>query len=400
MAVDATQTTKPFPTASAETSSGGSRLLSLDALRGFDMFWIMGADQVVRSLQKIHDGPFTAALEEQMEHVEFEGFHFYDLIFPMFIFMVGVAITFSIPRMIENEGRGAAVKRVIIRSILLMLLGVLYMGGVSNGFKNIYFAGVLQRISGAYFFAALIFCFCRNVKALVAICTGCLFGYWALMTFVPVPGLLPRGTGAAGFFPAFQLDFSHVTAPSYAHGKSLAYMIDQAFMPGQRFEGTLLGTLGAVANALLGVFAGMFIQNKTVAPERKSIGLIVAGLISLGLGYLWGLQFPIVKLLWTSSYVLVACGYSAVLLGIFYQLIDVRGFRKWAIPFVWIGSNAITIYLVSALVGFPKVANRFVGGDIAVALGSWADFVRSILALIMVFAVCRFLYRRKLFLRL
>lgn len=386
-------------TTAPQSAAEKPRLVSLDALRGFDMFWIMGADHLVRSLQKIYDCPLTRTLNEQMEHVEFEGFHFYDLIFPLFVFMVGIAITYSVPRMVDKQGVAAAVRRIVIRSLLLFVLGVLYMGGVSNGFKNIYTAGVLHRIASAYLFGALIFCFCRNVRMLICISVVLLAGYWALMTFVPVPGLVPRG-GPPGFAPAFSLDFSHFAAPSYGKGKSLAYVIDQCFMPGQKFEGTIVSTLAAVANVLLGVLAGMFIQNDKVAPVRKAALLVLSGVSSVLLGFVWGMQFPIVKILWTSSYVLVACGYSAILLGVFYYVIDVAGCKRWAEPFVWVGMNAITIYLVSAAVGFQKLANRFVGGDIAVALGGWGDFVRAAVALVMVFAVCRFLYRRKIFLRL
>lgn len=382
----------------AATSPRTERLLSLDALRGWDMFWIMGGDQLVRSLTKIYDCSLTRELRDQMEHVPYEGFHFYDLIFPLFIFMVGVAITFSVPKMIERSGRAAAVKRITVRSVILFLLGILYMGGVSGGFGEIWMAGVLQRIASAYFFAALIFCF-FEVRAMIVLCAVCLISYWALMTFLPVPSLVPRHA-ASPFWPAFQLDFSHVTPPSFAHGQSLAYVIDQSFMPAKKFEGTILSTLAAVANVLLGIFAGLLIQNKNIAEKMKPVWLILAGEISLVLGYAWGLQFPIIKVLWTSSYVLVSCGISAILLGIFYQIIDIWKYQRWAQPFVWIGMNAITIYLLSAIVGFRKLADRFVGGDIAKALGTWADFVKATVVLIMVLAVVRFLYRRKIFLRL
>jgi predicted acyltransferase len=270
---------------------------------------------------------------------------------------------------------------------------------MSQGFANIPMAGVLHRIGVAYFFAALIFCFCRSARPLAVITGLLLIGYWLLMTFIPVPTLVPRG-GPPGFWPAYHLDWSHLSSPSYAQGKSLAYAIDQAYMPGAKFEGTILSTPAAVANALLGVLAGLFLRFGNVAPERKGYYLMLAGFVSTAVGIVWGLQFPIIKVLWTSSYVLVACGLSAILLGIFYQVIDVWRYQRWATPFVWIGTNAITIYLVSAIVGFQKVAKRFVGGDIAEALGNWADFVRCVVALIMVFAVCRFLYRRQLFLRL
>ncbi len=363
-------------------SSGGgagTRLVSLDALRGFDMFWIMGGDYVVRSWPRIHDSALTRGLAAQMEHCEWAGFHFYDLIFPLFIFIVGVSLVFSLTRMLERDGRPAAIKRVVIRSVVLFVLGILYMGGVAQGFKNVYLAGVLQRIAVAYFFAALLFCFIRP-RALAVICVVLLLGYWALMTFVPVPGL---------------------GAPSLAGpGQNLAHYLDQRYLPGQRFEGTLLSTLAAVANCLLGVFAGLLLQNEKVPGQRKVYWLLGSGALSLALGFAWAREFPIIKLLWTSTYVLVACGYSAILLAVFYQIVELWRFRKWAQPFVWIGMNAITIYLVASAVNFHRLASRFVGGDIAIMLGRYSDLVASLVTLLCVFWVVNFLYGRKVFLRL
>ncbi len=354
------------------------RFKSVDALRGFDMFWIVGGDFLVRSLPKIHDSPVARELARQMDHCPWAGFHFYDLIFPLFVFIVGVAIPLSIPKMIKRDGRTAAVKRIFFRALVLFLLGIFYMGGVANGFKNVYLAGVLHRIAVAYFFAALLFCFFKP-RTLIALTVLFLSGYWALLTFVPVPGM-----GVA----------------SYEQGKNLAYWIDQNYLPGQKFEGTLLSTFPAVANCLLGIFAGLLLKNKTVSEQKKVFWLMAGGILSLALGFIWSRQFPIIKLLWTSTYVLVAGGISAILLGLFHQIIEVWKFQRWAQPFVWIGMNAITIYLVSAIVGFQKLANRFVGGDVALWLGSWADFVRAVVALTLVFVVVRFLYRRKIFLRL
>ncbi|EEF61363.1 acyltransferase family protein [Pedosphaera parvula] len=355
-----------------------TRIISIDALRGFDMFWIMGGDQLVRSFQKIDDSAPTHALANQMEHCEWAGFHFYDLIFPLFVFLAGVSIVFSITRLIEHSGRVAAVKRIAFRSVILFLFGIFYMGGVSNGFKNIYLAGVLHRIAVAYFFAALLFCFFRP-KALIAICIGLLVGYWALLTFVPVPG---------------------VGAASYDQGKNLAYYLDQHYLPGQKFEGTLLSTMPAVANCLLGIFAGLLLTNKTVDDQKKVYWLLGSGITSLVIGLIWSIQFPIIKLLWTSTYVLLACGYSAILLGLFYQIIEIWKFQKWAQPFIWLGMNAITIYLVANIVNFRRHGERFVGGNVKNFLGNYHDLALSVVVLILVFWVVHFLYRRKVFLRL
>ncbi len=315
------------------TSTSRQRLQSIDALRGFDMFWILGGDYVVRSFVAIHDSPLTRALAAQMEHCEWAGFHFCDFIFPLFVFIVGVSLVFSIGGKLERAGRTAALKRIFWRSILLFFLGVFYMGGVANGFQGVYFAGVLQRIAGAYFFAALMFCFFKT-RTMIWICAALLAGYWALMTFVPVPGI--------------------GTATLAVPGKNLAHFLDDKFLPGQHFEGTILSTMPAVANCLLGVFAGLLLQSTRVSGQGKVRWLAIGGAISLVFGLLWALEFPIIKLLWTSTYVLVACGCSALLLAVFYQIIELWNYRAWSQPFVWIGMNALPIYLPRRHRQFPQ----------------------------------------------
>lgn len=362
----------------------GSRVLSLDALRGLDMLCILGIDRLLRELGSATNIPFFQALGNQMNHVPWAGLHVYDVIFPLFIFIVGVSMVFSLDRIIERRGRAAAVGRVLRRSIILFLLGVFYMGGLAGGFGNVYLAGVLQRIAEAYVFAALIYCFLRRRPGAIALtCVALLVGYWALMTFVPVPG---------------------VGHASYERGLNLAHYIDVHYLPGKSvsdpadFEGSLLNTLGAIANCLLGALAGLLLKNDRVAPRRKVAWLAVAGAVSLGLGYLWGLQFPIVKLLWTSSYVLVTCGYSAILLGLFYLVLDVWRWRRWSQPLVWVGMNSITIYLIANIVDFPRLARRVVGGE--VFFGSYAAVVAALGALALELALAWYLYRRQVFLRL
>jgi predicted acyltransferase len=352
------------------------RVLSVDALRGFDMLWIVGGDYVIRSLQNVHDTPATRAFALQMEHCDWAGFRFYDLIFPLFVWIVGVAIPFSLPRLISGGGRAAAVRRVAMRSAALFVLGVLYMRVI---YGDLYLAGVLQRIAVAYFFAAMLFCFFRPAT-LAVWAAGLLVGYWALMTFVPVPG---------------------VGAATYEQGKNLAFYIDQRWLPGRTFEGTILSTLPAVSNCLLGVFAGMLLMDARRPNARKALILLAVGALTLAAGLLWSRQFPIIKLLWTSSYVLVSCGIAAMLLGVFHLVLDVWRVRAWSVPLVWIGMNAITIYLVTGVVNFHRLAERLVGkGDVAAALGRWKELVVSVMGLAMAIVLVRFLYRRRIFLRL
>src|SRR4029077_19400877 len=148
-----------------------------DALRGFDMFWIVGADAIVEALRGVSDAGLIHALADQLEHVPWVGFHFEDLIFPMFVFIVGVSLVFSLSRTIEQEGRGRAMARMVRRSLLLYALGVFYYGGFATPFAQIRLLGVLQRIAICYLCAGLIFCYCKPLGRILW-CVGLLVGYW------------------------------------------------------------------------------------------------------------------------------------------------------------------------------------------------------------------------------
>jgi predicted acyltransferase len=358
------------------------RLMSLDALRGFDMFWIVGAEEIVHALHKASDTGAAALLATQMSHKAWQGFAFYDLIFPLFVFIVGVSLVFSLGKTVEKEGRTVACNRLFRRAAILYCFGLLCYGGFSTPFSQIRLLGVLQRIALSYLFAGLLFCFFKTRGRVIA-CVSLLLGYWALMTFVPVPG---------------------VGAGHFEEGKNLANYIDSQYLPLRKWDGDhdpegILSTLPAIATCLLGVFAGTLLQKTSVPDRNKTLYLVAGGLALLAVGWLWNLQFPVIKKLWTSSFVLVAGGYSCLLLALFYQIIDVWKFQAWAQPFIWIGMNAITIYMAVNLVEFDKLAKLFVGGDLNTYFGRYGQLVITVMVSVLVFGFCRFLYRRKIFLR-
>lgn len=402
--------------APAASPTGGGRLLSLDALRGFDMFLILGADDLMYAIEPSGQRGLLGLLGEQMRHKEWAGFAFYDLIFPLFIFIVGVSIVFSLTKARQRAGRGAAHWRILRRFVLLFALALIYSGGVSRLWPDIRLMGVLNRIALCYLVAALLFCH-LNWKGLLAVCVSLLVGYWALMTFVPFPDVRPVDANGRLLSP-------HVTATNTAElnfagtnklrgvfepGLNLANYLDQRYLPGRKWDKTwdpegLLSTLPAIATCLLGVFAGLLLQNPSVPAQRKVCWLLGAGALGVAAGFLWGLQFPVIKKIWTSSYVLVAGGYSALLLAVFYQIIEIWQWQRWATPFVWIGSNAITLYLANNFLDFGRLAHRFAGGDVrqfcnrAVGAG-FGDLVVALVALGLILGLARFLYRRGIFLR-
>jgi predicted acyltransferase len=370
-----------------------SRVASVDALRGFNIFWILGADGAIWALDRMlrDKGPALSAtgsfLRSQMSHVAWEGFSFYDFIFPLFIFVTGVSIVLALPRLVAREGKALVHLHILRRALFLYILGLIFYGGVSQHWSDIRFVGVLQRIAICYLFASLLF-LNLNARGLVVALVTLLGGYWALMRFVPVPDI---GTG------------------SFAPDANLADWIDAHYLPGRLWDKTrdlegLLSTLPAIATCLLGVLAGLLLKDERLTSTQKSLWLIGAGTVMVLAGYFWGLQFPVIKAIWTSSFVLVAGGYSAILLGVMHQVIDVWGWKAWATIFIWIGANAITLYFINGVAGFEPFALRFVGGDVS----AWLDrmitpgtglFVAHMLGLVLAVALAGFLYRRKIFLR-
>lgn len=386
------------------------RLLSLDALRGFDMFWIVGADQIVKGLEKLGDNAPVKFIAGQLHHKDWQGFHFEDLIFPLFVFLAGVSMVFSLGKSLEQKGRARTIGKLCLRAGLLFLVGIFYYGALKNQWPNIRLLGVLQRIALSYFFAGLIFC-CFELRGRIAAFAAIMIGYWALMSFVPIPvdeSIVAKHKGAAP---------EAAIAERFDENTNLADYVDRHALPGKRYEGKtpesqktyasgdhdpegILSTLPAIATCLLGLFAGMLLKSQSHSPLRKAAILLGAGALCIGVGYLWDMQFPVIKKIWTSSYVLVAGGWSLILLSVFYAVIDVWKLKKWSMPFVWIGANALAFYLSEQFFKYDEAARRFVGGDIAKKLGNWADLVQALATMAVLLVVANFLYRKKVFIRL
>jgi predicted acyltransferase len=359
------------------------RIASIDALRGFDMFWIIGGGTFFEALPKVWKNSFTETIKNQMEHVSWDGFRFEDLIFPLFLFIVGVVLPFSISRRREQGVSSKVIHlHVIKRAAVLILLGLILNGLLQFNFADMRWPGVLQRIGLCYFFAALIVMHSGPlIQAIVA--GGLLLGYWALVMFVPVPG-----SGAGVLTPEGCL-------PAY---------IDRLLIPG-RFccftfgdnEG-LLSTIPAVSTVLIGALTGHLLR-LSVSGNLKTLAMAVAGIICLILGCLWGLSFPIIKVIWTSSYVLYAAGWSLLLLAAFYWVIDVMGYKKWAFFFAVIGVNPITVYFLQGIVNFDDIAAFFVRG-FAQHTGLFALLILPFAAFAVRWFLLLFLYRHKIFFKI
>ncbi|HWA87101.1 MAG TPA: heparan-alpha-glucosaminide N-acetyltransferase domain-containing protein [Opitutus sp.] len=394
------------------------RLTSVDALRGFDMAWILGAGPFVQSFARIHRNAATVFLDDQFEHVRWQGFHFYDLIYPLFVFLAGVSIVFSLDRRRATEPKRVLAGQILRRGLLLYVLNFIFNGGFAVHWPHMRVAsGVLALIAASYVIAALLYLFLADrLKVLAGVAVALLLGYWALLGLTPFPDFyLDKVTVERLAAQAGSHDPAAVAAmvPArvsgvYEEGRNLSNYVDFRVIPGRMLDtyyenqGVLSPITGA-AVCLMGIFAGRLLKSAAVERRRKVLVLVLAGAAAIGLGLLWGLEFPIVKKLWSSSYCLLVGGCSAMLLGVFYLVVDVWGWRGWCQPFVWIGMNPITLYVLSSLVDFRGIAARLVGGDVQDSLnGLHAGFgvaLSALMALLVVLLLARFLYQRKIFLR-
>ncbi len=367
-----------------ESSSG--RLYSLDALRGFDMFWITGGQKLVFALATLTGWPLFTWMDSQMHHVEWNGFAFYDMIFPLFLFLAGVSMPYSFE---ARKKRGDTMKKIYLhalkRMLVLIVLGMLVNRILELNPENLRFASVLGRIGVAWFLAALIV-LNTGIKWQVVWFWGLLIIYCLLMMFVPVPGF-----GAGVFTPE----------------GNLAGYIDRLFLPGTMYtefnepEG-ILSTIPSVATALLGVFAGhlLRLERSGLTGTRKALTLIIAGIVSLLLGMLWGTFFPINKNLWTSSFVLYAGGWSLILLGLFYMVTDVWKIRKWAFFFMVIGMNSITIYFLQhRIIKFDLIRDFFLKGIQDLSPAGIQPLISALGYIAVVWLFLWFLYKNKIFLK-
>jgi predicted acyltransferase len=325
----------------------------------------------------------------QMEHTEWNGFHFEDLIFPLFIFLAGVSMPFSFDkRMQGNEPKRGLYFHLIKRALTLIFFGLITRGLLWYSWgefgSNMGYSSVLGRIGLAWFFAAVIY-LNTNFRGRLIWFGSILIGYWLIMMLIPVPGY---GAG------------------NLSHDGNLAGFFDRIFLPGKLNEGNfdsegLLSTIPAIATALLGSITGHLIKNiKQLSPQQKGFLMGASGIVLMLVGWLWGLSFPINKRLWTSSFVLYAGGLSLIFLSIFYLVIDVWKFKKWAFPFVVICMNSITIYMVErGIIMFTSTRDYFLWGIIKSVPEAWQPLLNAIGFSLAAWVFLYFLYRKKIFLK-
>lgn len=359
------------------------RLLSLDALRGFDMFWIIGGDAFFRALAEVTHWGWARGWAVQLDHAEWAGFHFYDLIFPLFMFISGVAIPFSLLAKAEKAAdRRPIYLRLVRRSLALVLLGLIYNHLTDLQFATQRYASVLGQIGLAYLLAGLILLNVRSLRGRLAAVAGILAGIAAVQLLVPVPGV---GAGV-------------LTPEGTING-----WIDRLLLPGRLYDTIfdpegILCVLSAAAVTLMGGLAGLVLKSDRHPAYRKAIILALSGVGLTTLGYVLGGWYPIIKKAWTATFDIYAAGLSFTLLAFFYVIIDVWRLRKWTFFFRVIGLNSLTIYMGTQMIDFD-FTSKFLFGGLARLAGSAGPLVILAGTVAVEWLVLYFLYKKNVFLR-
>ena len=364
------------------------RLASLDALRGFDMLFIMGFASLVIAICKLFPNGTESWIFHQMNHVDWNGLTHHDTIFPLFIFIAGISFPFSYAKMQEKgKKRWQIYWKIFRRALILVVFGLICNGLLKFQFANLRYWSVLARIGVSWMFAALLFInFKPAVRAVISVVL--LVGYWLLVCYVPAPDA-PAGAG-----------------PLTLEGNIVGY-VDRCLFPGHLYSGTkgifdpegTLSTLPAIVTALLGMFTGEWVRRADVGEKKKVWYMVAAAAVMLVAGLIWSRWFPLNKKLWTSSFVLVVGAYSLVLFALFYWIIDVKGWRKWILPFTVIGMNSITIFMAPRIINFKFATDFFLEGLCGIMPQAWGNLVWRIGYLALVWLFLYFLYKKKIFLK-
>ena len=324
------------------------RLLSLDALRGFDMLFIMGLAGLIINLAALApDCAIASWFAQQMRHVAWDGFAHHDTIFPLFLFIAGVSFPFSL---LKQQQAGLSNKDIVLkilkRGAILILLGILYNGFFKMQFETLRFPSVLGRIGTAWAVAALLTLYLKP-RTRAIICAVILVGYSLLLT-IPAPD-------AVGF-------------AAWSEDGNIAGYVDRLLMPNHILWRGVMDPEGVVSNipaivtAMLGIFTGEYLLNSSHSGSRKAATMAVCAVILLALGLIWNTIQPINKTLWSSAFVLTAGAYSLGMLALFYYIIDVRGYNRWCYFLKVVGVNSITIYLAQRFIKFGDISRYFFGG--------------------------------------
>lgn len=380
------------------------RLMSLDALRGADMFCIIGGSSLVVALCALF-GAKDCWLAEQMTHVAWHGFRHHDTIFPLFLFLAGVSWPFSYASQVAKGRTTAAIlRKMAFRVVALVFFGLATSDFFAFNVRAFRFDSVLAHIAVCWGGAALFSVFVKSWKVRLAVAGGMLVAHWAALFFFTAPDAAALLASTDPAVAKKVASYAAYGTDNFSFTGNIAGWIDRTFMPGRLYEGIfdpdgLFAKLSGIPLAMLGVLSGEFLRRTDVSGNRKALVLLGAGVACTAACLAWEPWCPINKKIWTSTFVLAAGAYSFASLALFYWIVDVLGWRRWAFFFRVIGMNAITIYLLMRFVRFHEISKFFFSGVAGWGDGNWSKVALVAGQILVEWLLLLFLYRKNTFLK-
>ena len=371
------------------------RLESLDALRGFDLFLLVGLEAVMHALDGAIDASWFDRLMWCFTHVDWEGFSSWDLVMPLFMFMSGITIPFALSRYKREQRRGEAYRRIIKRVVLLWIFGMICQGNLLglNPDRIYLYSNTLQAIAMGYLISSVLY-LNTSVKTQIIVAISLLFAFWGCMEWIQVGGY-----GGGCYTPDGNLAewIDRMVLGRFRDGASVNAEGEVVFASWYTYT-WVLSSMTFGVTTLTGMFAGHVLKGN-INPLRKFYYLLIIGAILIVAGWLWGLQMPVIKKLWTSSMVLVSSGYCFVLMALFYWLIDCKGCNKHIGWLKVYGMNSIVAYMLATCINFSSISRSLFYG-LQQYVG---DFYPALIALgnaAIVYLILWMMYRQKVFLKI
>ena len=375
------------------THSSSKRLESLDALRGFDLFFLVALGPLMHSLARTANVEWLNESMWVFSHVSWEGFSPWDLIMPLFLFMSGISMPFSLSRYKSISDKRPLLRRLAKRILLLWIFGMMCQGNLLALDPNtIYlYSNTLQAIATGYLITALLFLFTsRRTQIITAVVL--LLVYWTAMQFITVDGY-----GGGNYTPQGNLA-EWIDNTVLGRFRDTAQVIDGKVVVADWYHYTwILSSLNFGVTVLTGLFAGYIAKDKI--EEKKKLKLYFGtGITMVIAGWLWNFQMPVIKTIWTSSMVLVSSGYCVLLMGLFYYWIDYKGHRSGITWLKVYGMNSIVAYMLANVVNFRCIGESLFYG-LEQYMGSYYSFLMTLWNIGAVYVIIWFMYKRGIFLK-
>ena len=372
------------------------RLESLDALRGFDLFLLVGLEAVMHALDGAIDAPWFDRLMWCFTHVDWEGFSSWDLVMPLFMFMSGITIPFAFSRYRREQSRGEAYRRIIKRVVLLWIFGMVCQGNLLglNPDRIYLYSNTLQAIAVGYLISSVLY-LNTSVKTQIVVAMTLLLAFWGCMEWIQVDGY-----GGGCYTPDGNLAewIDRIVLGRFRDGASLNDTGEVVFAPWYAYT-WILSSMTFGVTTLTGMFAGHILKSSSTNPLHKFYYLITLGIALIVIGWLWGFQMPIIKKLWTSSMVLVSSGYCFVLMALFYWLIDYKGCNKHIGWLKVYGMNSIVAYMLATCINFSSISRSLLYG-LQQYVGDFYPTLIAISNAIIIYLILWIMYRQKVFLKI